>query len=155
MKDEIHRLAQQYQFFHWHLAFPDVFRIPATDEIPENEQTGWVGGFDVVLGNPPWERIKIQEKEWFASRRPDIANAANAAQRRKMISTLVHEAPELYKVFMEDQRQAMGESHIIRDSSRYPLCGRGDINTYAVFAENMRLIVKLTGRVGCIVPSGI
>ncbi len=135
MKDEIQRLAQQYQFFHWHLAFPDVFRVPAKDEIPENEQTGWSGGFDVVLGNPPWERIKIQEKEWFASRRPDIANAANAAQRRKMISALVHEAPELYKVFMEDQRQAMGESHIVRNSGRYPLCGRGDVNTYSIFAD--------------------
>ncbi|HEX3639976.1 MAG TPA: N-6 DNA methylase, partial [Ktedonobacteraceae bacterium] len=155
MKDEIQRLAQQYQFFHWHLAFPDVFRIPATDEMPENEQTGWVGGFDVVLGNPPWERIKMQEKEWFASHRPDIANAANTAQRRKMISELVHEAPELYEVFKEDQRQATGESHIIRDSDRYPLCGRGDVNTYAVFAENMRLVVSSHGRVGAIVPSGI
>ena len=81
MKDEIQRLAQQYQFFHWHLAFPDVFRIPTMDKEPEIEQMGWSGGFDVVLGNPPWERIKIQEKEWFASRRPDIANATNAAQR--------------------------------------------------------------------------
>jgi hypothetical protein len=123
--------------------------------MPENEQTGWVGGFDIVLGNPPWERIKIQEKEWFATHRPDIANAANAAQRQRMISTLVHESPELYRVFKEDQRQATGESHIVRDSGRYPLCGRGDVNTYAVFAESVRLIIKPTGRVGCIVPSGI
>ena len=36
------------------------------------------GGFDVVLGNPPWERIKLQEKEWFSERRPEIANAPNA-----------------------------------------------------------------------------
>jgi len=54
MRREIERLTEQYQFFHWHLAFPDVFRIPAKDEIPENEQTGWSGGFDVVLGNPPY-----------------------------------------------------------------------------------------------------
>src|SRR5438552_3401904 len=76
MRDEIIRLREQYQFFHWHLAFPGVFRVPAKDELPENEQAGWSGGFDVVLGNPPWERIKLQEQEWFASRRPDIANAA-------------------------------------------------------------------------------
>jgi len=155
IEEEIRRLAKQYLFFHWHLVFPDVFCISNEGEMPENRQTGWSGGFDVVLGNPPWERIKIQEKEWFASRRPDIANAVNAAQRRKMIATLVHEAPELHKAFMQDQRQAMGESHIIRDSSRYPLCGRGDVNTYAVFAENMRLVVNFHGRVGCIVPSGI
>ncbi len=54
MRDEIQRLAAQYQFFHWHIAFPDVFRVPSKDEQPENEQAGWSGGFDVVLGNPPY-----------------------------------------------------------------------------------------------------
>lgn len=54
MKDEIERLTRQYQFFHWHLAFPDVFHVPGKDEVAENEQAGWSGGFDVVLGNPPF-----------------------------------------------------------------------------------------------------
>jgi len=155
MKAEIIRLREQYHFFHWHLAFPDVFRVPAKDEEPENEQAGWSGGFDVVLGNPPWERIKIQEKEWFATRHPDIANAANAAKRRRMIAALQYEDHTLYSAFMEDQRQASGESHVVRDTDRYPLCGRGDVNTYSIFAETMRLIISPLGRVGCIVPSGI
>jgi hypothetical protein len=158
-KAEIERLAKQYQFFHWHLAFPEVFRVPVGDATPENEQAGWSGGFDVVLGNPPWERIKIQEKEWFATRRPTIAEAPNAAARRKMIAALQTSEQtsdkELYADFLDDQRQATGESHFVRDSARYPLCGRGDVNTYAIFAENMRWIVCATGRVGCIVPSGI
>jgi hypothetical protein len=154
-KTEIERLAAQYQFFHWHLAFPEVFRVPTGDKTPENEQAGWSGGFDVVLGNPPWERIKIQEKEWFAVRRPAIANAANASTRRKMIAELQTSDKELYADFMDDQRQATGESHFVRDSARYPLCGHGDVNTYAIFAENMRWIVGARGRVGCIVPSGI
>jgi hypothetical protein len=155
MRDEIIRLREQYQFFHWHLAFPDVFRVPTKGEIPESEQEGWSGGFDVVLGNPPWERIKIQEKEWFATRRPDIANATNAAARRRMISALAHEDPATYKAFLEDQRQADGESHMVHNSGHYPLCGRGDVNTYSIFAETMRIIIRPTGRVGCIVPSGI
>ncbi len=155
MRDEVLRLREQYQFFHWHLAFPEVFRIPTENERSENEQAGWSGGFDVVLGNPPWERIKLQEKEWFASRRPDIANAANAAQRRRMISNLMREDPILYTAFLEEQRQAEGESHLVGNSNRYPLCGIGDINTYAIFAETMRLILGPTGRLGCIVPSGI
>src|SRR6266480_3340617 len=155
MRDEIIRLREQYQFFHWHLAFPDVFRVPTKGEVMENEQAGWSGGFDVVRGNPPWERIKIQEKEWFATRRPDIANAANAAQRRRMIAALAYDDPELYAAFMDDQRQATGESHFVRDSGRYRLCGLGDVNTYAIFAENMRVVISPIGRLGCIVPSGI
>ncbi len=159
MREEVQRQTRQYQFFHWHIAFPEVFSIPARDTTPENEQAGWSGGFDVVLGNPPWERIKLQEKEWFAARRPAIAEAPNAAARRKMIAALQTSEQssdkELYIAFMDDQRQATGESHFVRDSLRYPLCGRGDVNTYALFAENMRWIVGATGRVGCIVPSGV
>ncbi len=152
---EIRRLAEQYQFFHWHLAFPDVFSVLTGDEEPENEQTGWKGGFDVVLGNPPWERIKTQEKEWFAVRAPEIAEARNAAQRRKMIQELRTENPALHTEFLEEKRKAEGESHLVRDSERYPLCGRGDVNTYAIFAEMNRLLLNANGRVGCIVPSGI
>ncbi len=155
VKKEIQRLAEQYQFFHWHLAFPDVFRVPTKGEVPKNEQAGWSGGFDVVLGNPPWERIKTQDKEWFASRRPEIANAANAAQRRRMISALANSDPTIYSAYIEDRRKAEGEGQFVRESNHYRLCGRGDVNTYAIFAENMRIIINSTGRVGCIVPSGI
>lgn len=153
-REEVRRLAGQYRFFHWHLAFPDVFRV-SPDGAPDNAEAGWSGGFDVVLGNPPWERIKIQEKEWFATVRPDIAEAPNAAARRRMIQALAREDPALYAAFAEARRQAEAESHFVRASARYPFCGRGDINTYAIFAETMRLLIRPTGRVGTIVPSGI
>ncbi len=154
-KAEIERLARQYGFFHWHLEFPSVFRPAAGDERPGSEAAGWVGGFDVVLGNPPWERIKLQEQEWFASRSPDIANAPNAAARKRMIQALKTEDPDLYAAFREDLRQAEGQSHFVRHSGRFPLTGRGDVNTYAVFAETFRLLLAPTGRAGVIVPTGI
>jgi very-short-patch-repair endonuclease len=120
-----------------------------------NPQTGWYGGFDVVLGNPPWERIKIQEKEWFAERAPEIARAPNADARRRMIAELAERDPHLLQAFAADKRKAEGESHFVRVSERYPLCGRGDVNTYTIFAETARHIINGTGRVGIIVPSGI
>lgn len=150
--EEIERLAEQYRFFHWHLAFPDVFR---TESVPSSPDQGWSGGFDVVLGNPPWERVKLQEKEWFAVRSPEIANAANASMRQKMIAALKTDDPTLYNAFMEDRRQAEGESQLMRHSGKYPLCGRGDVNTYAVFAELFRSLLSPTGRAGIIVPTGI
>lgn len=152
---EVGRLAAQYHFLHWHLAFPDVFRLPRRGEEPENTQAGWSGGFDLVLGNPPWERVKLQEKEWFATRRPDIAEAPNAAARRKKILALKVDDPVLWAAWLEALREAEGESHLVRNSGRYPLCGRGDINTYSIFAETNRLILGPTGRVGCILPLGI
>jgi hypothetical protein len=155
MRDEIVRLSQQYQFFHWHLAFPDVFHVPQPDNEAENEQAGWNGGFDVVLGNPPWERVKLLEKEWFAERSPEIANAPNSASRKRLIKTLKAQDPDLHKQFLHDSRRAEGESHWMRNSGRYPLCGRGDINVYTVFAESMRNTLSPAGRVGCVLPSGI
>jgi hypothetical protein len=133
-------LAGQYRFFHWHLQFPQVFAK---------------GGFDVVLGNPPWERVKLQEQEFFASRSDEIAHAANAAARKRLIAKLPEENPQLWEEWSAASRKAEGESHLIRQSGRYPLCGKGDVNTYAVFAEHNRASIGICGRAGFISPTGI
>ncbi len=158
LKDEVQRLAKEYQFFHWHLEFPHVFQPQPAWGDPEyhsGDVTGWEGGFDVVLGNPPWERIKLQEKEWFAGRDETIAAAPNAAARGRLIAQLPQTNPALYAAFEADKRKAEGESHFVRGSGRFPLCGRGDVNTYTIFAELARHVQSDTGRVGVIVPSGI
>lgn len=133
-------VARQYRFLHTYIEFPDV-----------QEK----GGFDCVLGNPPWERLKLQEKEWFAQRVPEIAAAANAAARTRMIKALKIEQPSIYAAFQRDLRQAEGESHFIRSSGRYPLTGRGDVNTYAIFSEANRDSLNPQGRMGIIVPVGV
>ncbi|XXF81228.1 N-6 DNA methylase [Myxococcaceae bacterium GXIMD 01537] len=133
-------LAGEYHFFHWHLQFPQVFAK---------------GGFDVVVGNPPWERVKLQEQEFFAPRDEEIANAPNAAARKKLIAQLPTTNPALWEEWTAASRRAEGESHTIRQSGRYPLCGKGDVNTYAIFAEHNRSILGPRGRAGFIVPTGI
>ena len=139
-RDERERLSRQCQFFHWYLAFPEVFAN---------------GGFDCVLGNPPWEHTELKEKEWFAERRPDIASARTGAERKRMIEALKHEDPHLYAAFAHARREHDGASHFLSDSGRYPLCGRGRINLYAVFGEGMRTLLSDRGRTGCVLPTGI
>jgi hypothetical protein len=155
VRSEVRRLADQYQFFHWHLAFPDVFVLPEEVGKAENEQTGWSRGFDVVLGNPPWDRVKLQEKEWFAERAPEIANAKNTATRKKLIAKLEDSDFDLFSDFTSAVRKSEGTSVFLRFADFFPLCGRGDVNVYSVFAELGRLIVGPTGRSGMVVPSGI
>ncbi|MFV2044158.1 MAG: Eco57I restriction-modification methylase domain-containing protein, partial [Anaerolineales bacterium] len=152
---EIDKLARQYRLFHWHLAFPEAFQEEGGGSLLETAEAGWSGGFDVVLGNPPWERVKLQEKEWFAGREEGITSAPNKAARTRLIKKLTEDDPALYQAFLDAKRTAEGESHFLRHSGRYPLCGRGDINTYAVFAELNRELIEPKGRVGCIVPSGV
>lgn len=138
-------LAKQYAFFHWHLAFPRVFE--RRGDVP--------GGFDVVLGNPPWERVKLQEQEFFAERSPAIANAVNAAARKKLIAALPDTDPPVWTAWCAASREAEGQSFFVRTAGRYPLCGKGDVNTYALFAEHNWQVLGHKGRAGFIVPSGI
>jgi hypothetical protein len=120
------------------------------------------GGFDVVLGNPPWERIKLQEQEFFATRSPEIASAPNKAARESLIRSLAT-APEgsaersLHAEFTFAKHVAEATSAFVRlpddDGGRFPLTGCGDVNTYALFAE---LFLRLArDHEGVIVPTGI
>jgi hypothetical protein len=152
---EVERLAAEYRFFHWHLEFPHIFPTTASGDATVNPATGWAGGFSAVIGNPPWERVKLQEQEFFAARDPDIAQAPNAAARKRLIAKLPETNPTLYDLFVAEKRRAEGVSQLLRMSGRYPLAGRGDINTYAVFAESDRNLIGGRGRLGVILPTGI
>ncbi|MFI8288197.1 Eco57I restriction-modification methylase domain-containing protein [Streptomyces sp. NPDC085614] len=154
--EEILRLRDGYYFFHWHLEFPEVFSVPESG-VGVQQGTGWAGGFDAVVGNPPWERVKLQEQEFFAQREPRIAEAKNAAARKRLIAELRddRDGAVLYAEFEAAKRRAEGESHFLRTSARFPLTGRGDINTYAVFTETDRTLTGPRGRTGVIVPTGI
>jgi hypothetical protein len=147
-------LTRQYRFFHWHVEFPHIFRV-GNGAHDIDSKTGWSGGFSCVIGNPPWERVKLQEQEFFASRDPHIANAGNAAARKKLIAALPDKDPALYNEFQVELRKAAGWSFLLRESGRYPLTGRGDINTYAVFAETARTVIGARGRSGMVLPTGI
>jgi hypothetical protein len=152
---EVQRLTAEYRFFHWHLEFPHLFSVAADSGGTVNPATGWAGGFSVLISNPPWERVKLQEQEFFASRDPDIATAPNAAARKRLIKDLPASNPNLYADFTAEKRRAEGVSHFMRNSGRYPLTGRGDINTYQIFAEAERNLITGTGRLGIILPTGI
>jgi len=145
MAEAVAGAADDFRFLHWHLAFPDVMRA---------------GGFDCLLGNPPWERIKLQEKEFFAARSEAIATAPNKAARERLIQAL--RAPDaslvdqrLVQEFEIAKREAEGSGEFIRNSGRFALTAVGDLNTYALFAELFLNLIGPGGLSGVIVPTGI
>ncbi len=140
-------LAERESFLHWEVAFPGVWRYWQRRQ-PE-------GGFDAVIGNPPWDRIKLQEVEWFATRDPELARAPTAALRRKGISELRDRGEPLAAAFDEAKQRADSLLTLFRKSGDYPLLGRGDINLYSLFVERALGVLKPTGMVGLLVPSGI
>jgi len=156
------RVCRAHQVFHWWLEFPHIHAR---------------GGFTLLLGNPPWERIKLQEEEFFATRSPLVAEAQHKSDRAKRIELLkqgmlLHtlypevEAAQglrppnqaeqkLHEEFIAARRGAEAASLYAHDSGRYPLTGVGDVNTYALFAETFAQLVSPRGRAGFIVPTGI
>lgn len=133
-------VSRSRRAFHWPLEFPDVMQR---------------GGFDVVLGNPPWERVKLQEEEFFALRDQRVASAKNAAARKRLIAQLDDSNPPLAREWQAALRIAATESHYMRESGRFPRGGVGDVNTYAVFTDLAWQAVHPSGRAGLIIPNGL
>ena len=142
------KAADRLRFFHWDLEFPEAFLDAhgAPSETP---------GFDVVVGNPPWERIKLQENEFFARRDPGVAFAPTAAARGTLITELRTGKPELAAEYERAKEDADLKLAWMRDSGLYPLTAHGDTNYYTVMTERMLSLLHPGGYCGIVVPSGI
>ncbi|HQF62362.1 MAG TPA: N-6 DNA methylase [Anaerolineaceae bacterium] len=135
----VERLRTEVNFFHWPLEFAEV----AAE-----------GGFDCVLGNPPWEMLQLEEQEFFASRDPEIASLPGE-QRKRAINKLSESNPALAQLFESAKHSADAQNKFFREGSRFALTATGKMNSYALFAEHFRSLAGARGRAGIIVPTGI
>lgn len=139
-KTEVKRMAEEQRFFHWCVEFPEVFAANK--------------GFDVMCGNPPWDKIKVEDKKWFESHgRSDIVNAGTAAQRKRAIAELPVTDPVLYTEYCQAQKDAEAMSRFVRFSGRFQLTATGDIDLYPMFAELCLTFSKEAW--GLVMPTGI
>lgn len=139
-KTEVKRMAEEQRFFHWCVEFPEVFAANK--------------GFDVMCGNPPWDKIKVEDKKWFESHgRADIVNAGTASQRKKAIADLPSTDPILYKEYTKVLADAEALSRFVRLAGRFDLTATGDIDLYPMFAELCLSFSKEAW--GLVMPTGI
>lgn len=140
MVGKANALAMEHRFFHWALEFPDVF-----DQ----------GGFDVILGNPPWEIVELNAKEYFKVRNKEIAKASSDKIRKILIEKLIEIDPELYESFQRVKHDFHTQRKFIQESKRFPDGSKGRIDLYPLFVENSMFLVSKKGIIGLILPSDI
>ena len=139
LEKETEAIAREYRFFHWHLAFPQVFDR---------------GGFDCMLGNPPWDMQEIKDNEFFASEYPQILAVTSAKEKASILDRIAIERPNLWESYVRYCRTVNGQTHLIMGSGRFPHSAAGRLNLYRLFVESSCTVLSGNGRVGMIIPSG-
>ena len=133
----VHALAAEHGFFHWSLEFPDVFRA---------------GGFDAIIGNPPWDIQKPNSKEFFSSLDPSYRTLDKQAALARQ-AELFEQAPEREREWLDHQARFKALAQWCAHAFAHQ--GSADVNTYKLFVELGHGLLRPGGRLGLIVPSGI
>jgi hypothetical protein len=158
MSNEVRRLARQYGFFHWHLAFPDVFRPTGTVEEAENRLAAGERGFDLVLGNPPWDTLSPDQREFFGKWVHGLRSMAPEDQRVE-IERLLADA-NIAAQWADHCRTLFALVHFLKHSGVFTLfapgnLGKGDFNIYRMFVETALRRVRVGGFAAQVVPAGL
>lgn len=134
------KAVSSVQALHWWQAFPQVRAK---------------GGFDVLLGNPPWDQLVFREQEFFSAVAPSIAQARTSSERTRLISELSENQPALYKLYTDELRKSEALRLLTQEGGQFLLTGRGRSNTFSLFTELCWKLANACGRIGLVVPSGV
>lgn len=128
--------AREHAFLHWALAFPRVFSRARP-------------GFDAVVGNPPWEEIKIERLFFYIPYRPGIG-ALSERDRRLALAALAKDRPELGDRFERAKARADAQRRALRMGEFESTSGDADL--YKYFCQRYRSLVKDGGLLGVVLP---
>jgi hypothetical protein len=137
--EQVIQTSNRNRFFHFHLEFPEVFSK---------------GGFDCLLGNPPWEKINLEDKEFFANRAPNITEIKNASRRNQAIAELSKSNPQLFQEYNTAVSFVNRSILFFKSSGLYVHGNNGLLNTYPLFTERVEILLNSKGSCGYIIPSG-
>lgn len=140
-------LDDQEGFLNWQVAFPGVW----TDWQSGERR----GGFDAVVGNPPWDRFEFEEVPWFAARAPAIALELSGVRRKAAINRLEAAGDPLWQEFRMAVARQSAAARIARNGGIFSQLNGGKLNIAKLFVERAQCLVKPSGVVGLLVPSGI
>ncbi len=140
-------LIGEERFLNWQISFPGVWDNWASK--------GREGGFDAVVGNPPWDRFEFEELPWFAARDESIATEPLKSKRKTMIAALKDRRPELFLEFNTAQARQSAAAKIVKTGKIYSQLNGGKLNIYKIFVERALSLIRPNGLIGLLTPIGI
>ena len=134
---DVQRAMEDLDATHFPVRFPEVFlRDPS--------------GFDVLIGNPPWEEVMVDETTFWSTRMPAFRGRPPAEQRR-MIEAFRSERPDLVRTF-EAETVAMDRLRAALSAGPYPGMNEGNADLYKAFSWRAWALVRRGGRIGVVLP---
>lgn len=123
---------------HFPVSFPEVF-------MRDNP------GFDVVLGNPPWEKVKIEEHAWWGLRFPGLRSLPQK-EKNALLVELRKGRPELLAEY-NHELVVVAALRAVLKAGPYP-AGSGDTDLYKIFCWRDWDLLRHDGRGGIVFPRG-
>ncbi|MCX2779247.1 DNA methyltransferase family protein [Microbulbifer thermotolerans] len=136
------QLAERYRFFHWELAFADIFAHR--------------GGFDITLGNPPWRKVEWQEGGVLGDYNPAfVLHKLSAKQLAEQRQAAFERNPELEQAWFAELEEAEGSQNFLNATQNYPQLAGQKANLYKCFLPRAWANINDKGVSGFLHPEGI
>ena len=132
-------VAADYRFFHWPLEFPGIFH-------------GEGAGFDVVVGNPPWRKVRFERQKFLALQDPGIHGIKDIRERDARAEVILRRSPDLREQMEHEQRRDALQRKFFRPENGYAIQGRGDTDLYKLFCERYASLARREGYIGVVLP---
>ena len=140
--DNVCRLARSHRFLHWELEFADLFAER--------------GGFDLILGNPPWIKIEWNEGGVMADFEPLFAlRKITSAKLRTLREGAFAKYPELRDRYLTEYCAFAGMQTFLNARQNYPLLLGTQPNSYKCFLTQAWMTCKASAVQGFLHPEGV
>ena len=139
--EEARTCAGEFRFMHWTLEFPHVFRR-------DNP------GFDVVVGNPPWKKVKIEKHSFYALRSPGLRGIVDPQGQRARMHQLEEEIPELRSEYDSITKLTEAKRRFFGVGGGYDAHSGGDKDLFGLFCMRYSWLTRDAGRIGVVLPGG-
>ena len=145
----VDEFARQHRFHHWELAFADLFY----GEAPERRVRG---GFDLVLGNPPWVKVEWEERGVLGDRNPlFMMRSYPAATLTDKRDDAFEQYDGLRSSWLTELEQAEATQSFLNAKQNYPALAGQQTNLYKCFLPQAWMIGNPQGAAGFLHPEGV